>query len=156
MRYKGFTRKQKLGVAMGEREILFKGKRFTDNEWLYGSLRKEVLGRSGCQCFKDCDCINRPPETRYTIWTERDGVKAAVRPDSIGQYTGLNDKNGTRIFEGDVLGHRGVTTGYVIFASAEFMMQGIKFKSITSLKKYTAYIEVIGNIHDNPELLKVV
>lgn len=117
------------------REILFRGKRIDNGEWVYG-LPQVIT------------------ETRTHIVTGYLESIHVVDNITFGQFTGLLDKNGTRIFEGAVIGYSGDTQGYVVFKDGEFMLQGIKPKKITSLKKYAYLFEVIGNIHDNQELLK--
>ena len=121
------------------REIKFRGKRKGNGEWVYGSL-----------VAIDMESV--------TIWTE-DHVAHLVDPKTVGQYTGLKDKNGKQIYEGDVLinpkGIRGEIK-YVPEHAAflaywkhdgecgyDYLDKGILMKC-----------EAIGNIHDNTELLK--
>ena len=131
------------------REILFRGKRIDSGEWVEGSLLKVTLNG----------------ETVYLIFGDNfsfDGTDvkalshALVDPDTVGQYTGLTDKNGKLIFEGDILRYE-----YGGVCSVEYghfncsCCHGVFGWSITQdgdIRDYK-YHKVIGNIHDNPELL---
>ena len=123
------------------REILFRGKDSSTKLWLYGDLRQWAEKRKGI-----CDY-----ELKRTL---------EVIPETVGQYTGLTDKNGRKIFEGDILVFcKGATYPYKV------IWDGIGWKLIRSDGKrikeafecneihYVKISEVIGNIHDNPELL---
>ena len=123
------------------REILFRGKRKDNGEWVYGSL----------QCFKGVSIFDR--DVKNFI---------AVHPETIGQYTGLTDKNGKKIFEGDILLAElteGVYAcfkfpiGMVVFSGGSFCMKSHKNTTPLSSYSYNVSFEVIGNIYDNPELL---
>lgn len=133
------------------REIKFRGKDIETGEWEYGSLF-QALGKY--------PAIAKPKPTA-------DGklyyCLAAVNPDTVGQYTGLKDRNGKEIFEGDILVQE-IQTNIGLFKdyfearweSAGFI--GIclnnESKGFTdALESCTDYI-VCGNIHDNPELLE--
>lgn len=121
------------------REILFRGKRIENGEWVYGSL---VLWYDGSISI----------ETGVY-----DAPMYAVDPATIGQFTGLTDKNGKRIFEGDILRQKknGVY-GFpfsVVFDDGGFMWnengrRDFLYQSICDT------CEVIGNIHDNYEFLE--
>lgn len=137
------------------REILFRGKKVHSDKWLYGVPVKgtekdvnemimiaSVFDQEG-YCCRGC---NLDP----------------VIPETIGQFTGLTDKNGKKIFEGDILEitERGVTArGGVVrfeygYAGGWVVCDPQKETShcTLSLRKD---VEVIGNIHDNPELIEV-
>jgi uncharacterized phage protein (TIGR01671 family) len=133
------------------REILFRGKRADNGEWIEGDF-----------CHP-CNIIFK--KIGYDDVLEQDNVPIIhdyeVIPETVGQYTGLKDKNGKKIFEGDILdcGDRVV---FVEWHSkcGTWDSKFIKYKGelcsngITPVEwKFRAII--IGNIHDNPELLEV-
>lgn len=133
---------------MGIRSIEFRGKRVDNGEWIYGV---PFFQENQCYMIEDlfiCD------EYQCTGATNTE-----VIPDTIGQYTGLT-ANGTKIFEGDIVKY-GDTVHEVVFeqrnGTAYF---GLVYSSIETLSfghyQDLKQIEVIGNIHDNPELLKGV
>lgn len=145
------------------REILFRGKSKYNNEWIYGSLV-----RLGKESFSDPD--------RYGI-TDK-GIPIGnmnvcynfqvdeVVPETVGQYTGLTDKNGKKIFEGDIVTAEGTAigspffddmVGKIVYEECAFFIEPKNpEESIYLFADECADIEVIGNIHDNPELLKGV
>ena len=80
-----------------------------------------------------------------------------VLPETVGHYTGLTDKNGVKIFEGDIVtgyfNHEKIV-GYIFYGgNAQFFIQRDGIYGI-GLDNSDCWLEVIGNIHDNPELLK--
>lgn len=132
---------------MAEREILFRGKgnrKYNSGGWYHGYLSK------------DCD-------GDYVI-TEI-GFSRTVIPSTVGRYTGLTDKNGKRIFEGDIVRTKyGRLCTVIWFSSNSFA--GWDLKPILTRgnlndnppDKHDLFLpenlEIIGNVHDNPELLK--
>lgn len=131
------------------REILFRGRDFSGflNSWIFGSLDTT--------------------ENEHTIMIYSDGLgnkcRIFVDPETVGQYTGLTDKNGKRIFEGDILhctGRLDSANMVVIYEDAEFRLVPCdRYKLYTTGMGYRYFgsliTKVIGNIHDNPELLEV-
>lgn len=123
------------------REILFRGKR-KNGEWVYGHYN-EWDGKA-----RISGMIN--------------GVldNVEVIPDKIGEFTGLCDKNGTKIFEGDIVKSE-FLLGVVKYATAQegfdgmcgFMVDDI-YDGLQNYNGFWHQVEVIGNIYDNPELLK--
>lgn len=113
------------------REIEFRGKRY-NNEWIYG--------------ITDCLEIKSSDECWY-----------AVDKDTIGQYTGLKDKNGKKIYEGDVLKANNNRYLYkVYFDENRFIIEDKWGNAIKPIQRAIDHFEceVLGNIFDNPELLK--
>lgn len=127
------------------REILFRGKRVDNGEWVEGFYvrlnGKEHRIYTG---YAETDCGDYYPD-----WWQ-------VDPETVGQYTGLKDTNGKRIFEGDIVRNRDCTMIVVwYYFHAAFMLvfrvDGDYFETISNSH---IYLKIIGNIHDNPEILK--
>ena len=131
------------------REILFRGKLEYNGKWIYGDLLQyengdvaifgEKLSSFGYEC---------------TEMSKRD----RVIPDTIGQYTGLKDKNGNKIFEGDIL-RLGDEFHYFIFNIKYGSFVAASIKGGIGIRLFQRTITncgyaIIGNIHDNPELLE--
>lgn len=122
-----------------EREIIFRGKRTDNGKWVYGDLYHRKI----------CGAIS---PTIHTM----DYTGGSVIPTTIGQYTGLKDKNGTRIFEGDIINFTNVDYPdcEIIFDNGSFVCNEIGEDNIVCELHLRLVSEVIGNVHDNPELLK--
>lgn len=136
------------------REILFRGFNEKNNKWLYGYY---FVNRG--QHFIAEDEIETNP-----ILSEED---FAVNPNTIGQYTGFKDKNGRKIFEGDILEYIGkrednmnkVYRRMVVFHEGMFALLSKELQAYSALKHHCmedgrSAWRVIGNIHDNPELIE--
>ena len=127
------------------REILFRGKRISNGEWVYGGIVTSPHPN-----------YNHPMV--YAICSNM--MDIFVDQDSIGQYTGLTDKNGTKIFEGDIVAIPG-SKMQGLPAEIRYNLNGATFEisrvgySHITLWDTKEWCEVIGNIHDNPELLEV-
>ena len=130
------------------REILFRGKRTINGDWVYGyfvrgnerkSLRDSIfVYDSETQSFNDYE----------------------INQSTLGQYTGLTDKNGKKIFEGDI-----VKTDKFSEPNKQYIIKyDLQFGAFIGQDRYNVYFvtfdgdsgdfEIIGNIHDNPELLE--
>ena len=129
------------------REIKFRGKDFKNN-WLFGSL------------------IQYRDSTQIGYLSYADSMTFVnVNKKTIGQFTGLTDKNGVEIYEGDFLkriitagdGEKHISTDIVKFSGASFCTYALSDKNDSGLYlvNWSGHeIEVVGNIHDNPELLQ--
>ena len=125
------------------REILFRGKRIDNGEWLFGDLRHIFHGEYRTHIVDNSNGLNNGVC----------GLEVASSTD--GQFTGLTDRNGVKIFEGDIVryGQRG---------KVEYNSGSAQFTLNFTNSTYEGFdkipfcdCEVLGNIHDNPELLEV-
>lgn len=154
-----------------DREILFRGKRLDDGEWVEGCYVKTKTGQA--YILPDLAYIS------FEYQTIAIGGFVEVAPSTVGQYTGLTDKNGKKIFVGDIV--RWTWEPYVLVSpggyyrypyGSEFEVRllesgfmlckvGDQMPDIPNANgkvanyefwNYHRGLEVIGNIHDNPEL----
>ena len=136
------------------REILFRGKRADTGEWIYGDLLHSVDAVKIREQEQNIQCIAK---------------SFVVIPETLGQYTGLTDKYGERIYEGDVLKME-IKSNYINPLQAPLVFIGVcNFKDgafgfskqRAGIEEFTAFssttynveFEIIGNIHDNADLL---
>ena len=142
-----------------KREILFRGKRVDNDEWVYGKglqQCKDELGNEIVAIFEDVVKSEKyiKKEGRYTLYY------VPVEPETLGQYTGLKDKNGKKIFEGDIV--TGRNCRFVVKydeRKAEFVAVNSTLPKGFGLSMSQTWINgtnkiICGNIHDNPELMK--
>ena len=143
------------------REILFRGKGtsgYAAGKWIYGYYVKDFWGQM------------RRGHGIIPTDEERGGY-CEVDPETVGQYTGLTDKNGRKIFEGDVLkiAKLSDSTGIYYFPPLNYPVNVVvkwdmcswMWETLCEDKRYIGFpeawchyvCEIIGNIHDNPELL---
>ena len=163
---------------MAIREVIFRGKRTDNGKWECGDLLSP-------------NEFNAIPHIVYIAYLNEYGdigeISTPVIPETVGQFTGLTDKNGKRIFEGDIFkfddevwesSYTSCGTEYDSFAVENYGVVGfdediarfdfIKYKfsensveadlhenHTIDFSEFVCELEVIGNIHDNPELLKV-
>ena len=123
-----------------DREILYRGINF-QKEWVYGDLFHSYANDD------------------IAIAYYREGSKTptfdAIFPESFGQYTGLTDKNGVKIFEGDIISLGDPNIKYLtMWYNAGFAAKQIDASSYIGLTYWASDIEVLGNVIDNPELIK--
>lgn len=151
------------------REIKFRGKRIDNGEWVYGSLsmidtRSQKIGNAHGVMFI-CEVQN--------VWSGEDDKKMCgywikVDPETVGQYTGLKDKNGKEIWEGDIIDYK--RSGYVsgnwqgLFRIEWHPHHPCWHAVLVSSNDDECFdswnlwpdidYEVIGNVWENPELIK--
>ena len=130
------------------REILFRGKS-EKYGWLEGWYCPTTFGR-----FPPEDAIVPKKDAEEGYWHPE-----KVISETVGQYTGLTDKNGKKIFEGDIVEGANFTVdddgyGVVSFDDGAFEVSGNNITGTFHENYWGAEFEIIGNIHDNPELLK--
>ena len=110
------------------RIIKFRGKSLETDDWVYGFLAHGNL---------------------ICTWDNRRNAHE-VLSITVGQFTGLTDKNGKEIYEGDIIRHKDMVKPYHVIYDGHQFTPNDGFRSLS----YPKHWEVVGNIHDNPELLK--
>lgn len=127
------------------REILFRGKRKDNGEWVYGGILQTHNWSEISVVTDYYGSMYEPPSCEVDSYE--------VIPETAGQYTGLTDKNGKKIFEGDILKANNGHIGWVIFRNGGFVKccycHPKSFNIIFGDNE-----TVVGNTYDNPELLR--
>jgi uncharacterized phage protein (TIGR01671 family) len=119
------------------REIKFRGKRLDTGEWEYGYYVKRL--------------------SHSTIYVDEGTPLAKVDPKTVGEYTGLHDRNGVEIWEGDIVRDDIIATNQVVFWESDFAVfklgaRGEQTQPDKLNNLWAEDCEVIGNIYENPEL----
>lgn len=142
------------------REIKFRGKRLDNGEWVYGEkITCAVSGK--VYIFPEGSEINESEKIR-----EEGCLKIfafEVNPETVGQYTELQDKNGVEIYEGDTVNcdfeNRGVAViGFSLNNQTTMLYQNTACDLLICDFDYfiASFCKKLGSIHDNPELLEVL
>lgn len=154
---------------MANRQHLYRAKRGDNGEWIEGKSLVVLLHDDG---VKRCYMLRQGDRCEGLLTDESGNLIFAgktifyeVVPETIGEWTGLEDKNGVKIFEDDIVKTKeyGKVIGYsnvndydvfkIVYAPAFFRLENKDREFL--LGEYSKHLEVIGNIHDNPELLEV-
>lgn len=135
------------------REILFRGKRVDNGEWAYGYY---------AESHRSMNSKIKPHKAWIVESFASNGgwltpmIRRAIYDETVGQYTGLVDKYGTMLFEGDIIRDEDGDIMVVKWQSegAVFVLEPKPYVSVHFYSTLPSKIEIIGNIHDNPELLE--
>ena len=140
------------------KEILFSAKRIDNGEWVEGYIVR--IDEETCFIASKEDILAAYTDNRGTY----DGWMSVIDQETICQYTGLTDKNGNKIWENDVVKHYydECHAGCIEVGVIRWNGDEARFENFRLIEKYAYYLsgkkcvyEVIGNIFDNPDLLKV-
>ena len=121
------------------RTIKFRGESILTDEWLYGDLVHSADNKRFGILVNDKDSYD----------------ECEVAPETVGQFTGLYDCDGKEIYEGDILDFNGLTVEVRFVRGVfAFLSNGNLDEELCGDCRTDLFAKVIGNIHDNPELLK--
>lgn len=133
------------------RKILFRGYSTESGQWVYGFYREYIIYQS---CGKCIDHIN------YFIDLTKGGSEF-VKPETVGQFTGLYDKNGKEIYEGDIVSNGAQNYSISFSLRYGWMLTKGDFSYSVGNETLDSSIDkcviegvaIVGNVYDNPELL---
>lgn len=152
------------------REIEFRGKSLVTNNWVYGNCIIDKWGDSNNEIIYEI-LQDRTAPDYLKNW-----IPVRVNPNTVGQYTGLKDKNDKKVFEGDVIRMHYFFNNYDPISLGAFedeaeiigvvkceLLDGFYVETVDDhsicylqwVEEPTEELEVLGNIYDNPELLEV-
>ncbi len=142
------------------RDILFRGKSNETNQWCYGGFhiwKKRQICVLGDDKLKDDEISYVITVNSFADWNMPRTMQAVeVIADTVGQYTGLTDRNGRKIFEGDIVNilTENEEFGIITYDDGGFFVDASTFSVDFMNNINGSDIEVIDNIHDNPKALK--
>lgn len=143
------------------REILFRGKSTETNQWIYGGFHiweKRQVCALGNDRLKDDEISCVITVNSFADWNMPRTMQAVeVIADTVGQYTGLTDRNGNKIFEGDIVNilTENEEIGVIVYEDSGFIVHADKFSIDIIYKINRTDVEVIGNKYDNPKLMEI-
>lgn len=143
------------------REILFRGKSTETNQWIYGGFHiweKRQVCALGNDRLKDDEISCVITVNSFADWNMPRTMQAVeVIADTVGQYTGLTDRNGNKIFEGDIVNilTENEEIGVIVYEDGGFIAHADKFSIDIIYKINGTDVEVIGNKYDNPKLMEI-
>ena len=134
---------------------MFRGKGKYSGEWIYGIVycKQTAWKREKTAYYNGMFITTGIHYISGKAGENEELEEYEVIPETVGQYTGLTDKNGKKIFEGDIVKVSNKFIDYVVFDCGCFNMERQVMNYEFTYQDFKN-IEVIGNIYDNPELLK--
>ncbi|MFA5298145.1 MAG: YopX family protein [Lutibacter sp.] len=143
------------------REHKFRGQRVDTKEWVYGYLIRFSNQDFICNQKEipiGIFCFNKPNGERVNAVSSMFSCFVEVLPETVGEYTGLTDRNGNEIYEDDAVKWLGIGIKYVgcVYWDKRklyYIVKGIHCNRAIDTTDHE-WFEIIGNTHDNPELMK--